>query len=278
MDRLREDRRHFDEAAASHDGSTGAFVNPLGRALSVLSVFGPHDRWLGVHDIAIKTSVPQSTASRLVKSLQALGYLHYQSQTKKYRLTAKVLMLGYAAIAHSDLQTLALPKMRELADDMRTHVVLGSRDRLDVVLLEYCAFRQGDIHTDPSSFGISVGTRLAIVDSPLGWALLAALPELERRYLSLKIENRFRDDWPSIRTRLTKAQVQVQEKGFCASMGEIDPDLAMVAIPLTISGHAPMVIACIGHSSRMTSSRIDREFGPRLRQVVRYLQRESQLE
>ena len=77
---------------------------------------------------------------------------------------------------------------------------------------------------------------------------------------------------------MTKAHLQVQEKGFCASLGEVDPDLAMVAIPLTISGHAPMVIACIGQSSRMTSSRIDREFGPKMRQMVRYLQRETQLE
>ncbi len=278
MDTFREDHDHQSASDAIRDGSTGAYVNPLGRALSVLSVFGPHDRWMGVSEIALKTSVPLSTASRLIKSLQSLGYLHYQPETKKYRLTAKVLMLGYAAIAHSDLQTLALPKMQELADEMRTHVVLGSRDRLDVVLLECCAFQHGVVRGEPSTFGISVGTRLPIADSPLGWALLAALPELERRYLSLKIENRFKSDWPRIRTRMTKAQLQVQEKGFCASLGEVDPDLAMVAIPLTISGHAPMVIACIGQSSRMTSSRIDREFGPKMRQMVRYLQRETQLE
>jgi len=263
------------DSAAIHDGGSGAYVNPLGRALSVLSVFGPHERWLGASEIALKTSVPLSTASRLIKSLQALGYLHYQPQTKKYRLTAKVLMLGYAAIAHSDLQTLALPKMQELADDMRTHVVLGSRDRLDVVLLECCVFQEGALERESATLGISVGTRLAIADSPLGWALLAALPELERRYLSLKIEHRFNHDWPRVRTRLTRAQIQVQEKGFCASLGEVDPDLAIVAIPLTIAGYAPMVIACIGQSSRMTSSRIDREFGPRLRHMVRYLQRES---
>ena len=274
MDTFRDDQRHEDDSDASSYGKAGAYVNPLGRALSVLSVFGPHERWMGVTEIALKSSVPMSTASRLLKSLMALDYVHYHPQLKKYRLTAKVLKLGYAAIAHSELQNLALPKMQDLADETQTQVVLGSRDRLDVVLIETCHCRNLTLAGRSLKFGISVGTRLPIAESPLGWALLAALPELERRYLSLKIETRDRLEWSRIRTRLTKAQVQVQVKGFCASLGEIDPDIATVAMPLTISGHAPMVLACIGSTARMSNFRIDREVGPRLKQIVRYLQEE----
>jgi DNA-binding IclR family transcriptional regulator len=274
MDTFRDDQGHRDDSDATSFGTTGAYVNPLGRALSVLSVFGPHERWMGLTEIALKSAVPLSTASRLLKSLLALGYVYYHPQQKKYRLTAKVLKLGYAAIAHSELQNLALPKMQDLADETQTQVVLGSRDRLDVVLIESC--HCNDVSNDRRNlkFGISVGTRLAIAESPLGWALLAALPELERRYLSLKIETRDRLNWSRIRKRLTKAQVQIQDKGFCSSLGEIDPDIAAVAMPLTISGHAPLVLACIGSSARMSNSRMEREFGPRLKQIVRYLQEE----
>ena len=274
MDTFRDDHGHEDGRDATSFGGSSAYVNPLGRALSVLSVFGPHERWVGVTEIALKSSVPMSTASRLLKSLLALDFVHYHPQLKKYRLTAKVLKLGYAAIAHSELQNLALPRMQDLADETQTQVVLGSRDRLDVVLIETCNSRKLSERGRHLKFGISVGTRLPIAESPLGWALLAALPELERRYLSLKIETRDRLEWSRIRTRLTKAQVQVQEKGFCASLGEIDPDIAAIAMPLTISGHAPMVLACIGSSARMTNSRMEREFGPRLKQIVRYLQDE----
>ena len=229
---------------------------------------------MGLTEIALKSAIPLSTVSRLLKSLIALGYVHYDPQHKKYRLTAKVLMLGYAAIAHSELQTLASPKMQALADETQTQVVLGSRDRLDVVLLETCECQPLSAARRDLKFGISVGTRLPIAQTPLGWTLLAALPELERRYLSLKMESRDRPEWSRIRTRLTKAQVQVQEKGFCSALGEVDPDIGVVAMPLSISAHPPMVLACIGSSTRMTHSRVEREFGPRMKQLVRYLQKE----
>ena len=46
------------------------------------------------------------------------------------------------------------------------------------------------------------------------------------------------------------------------SLGEIDPDISIVAAPLMLPRHSPMVIACLGDSKNMTRARVDRELGP----------------
>jgi DNA-binding IclR family transcriptional regulator len=258
--------------------ATDSFVNPLARAMTVLSAFSPHERWLGPQEISVRTAIPISSAIRFLRSMSSLGYIKYCGEKKKYRLTASVLSLGYAAIAHSDIQSRALPGMQALADEHETYVVLGTRDRLDLVLLECCSSRSDHASRGRVSLSISTGTRLEIAESPLGWALLASLPELERNYLSMKIEQRKKRDWQRISRRFSEAFYQVQQKGYCTSLGEVDPEISVVAAPLLISGCVPMVIACIGASVNMTRARIDRELGPKLIQLERRLIQEISFE
>src|SRR5947199_2020288 len=157
---------------------TRPMVVPLARALSLLAAFAPNDTWLSNGDLAARTSLPPSTVSRMAQSLTALGYLHYAPDQRRYRLAASVLALGYAAIAHSDVQRLARAKMQAFAEQHKVHLTLSTRDRLDMIVLESCSSAQA-----PISLDLHVGARMGLGSSPMGWALLAALPGLERYYL-----------------------------------------------------------------------------------------------
>lgn len=255
-------------SAHEQAGSTyGTMVAPFARALALLSVFTPQDRWLGNRDLAARTQLPASTVSRIAQSLVILGYLHYHADERKYRLAASVLALGYAAIANSELQRAARGHLQELADTQRVHVNLSSRDRLDLVVLESCSGAQA-----PLALNLHVGARVGIASSPMGWALLAALPELERYYLMENVERRMPGEWPRLRRRLVKALGEVYETGYCTSVGEWDRDLGIIAAPVVVEGHAPFVIACVGSSGQITRARIQRELGPRLLAVARSIQ------
>ncbi|AJG22422.1 Transcriptional regulator, IclR family [Cupriavidus basilensis] len=74
--------------------------------------------------------------TRLLQSLVALGYLHLDEVRRKYRLAAASLALGYAAIADSAVQREASVEMRRVAEATDTYVVLGTGDRLDVIVLD----------------------------------------------------------------------------------------------------------------------------------------------
>ncbi|MFT3780122.1 MAG: IclR family transcriptional regulator [Ottowia sp.] len=247
----------------------GAVVTPLVRALGLLSAFTPHERWLGNGQLVQRTGLPPSTVTRIARSLVALGYLVYDEHTRKYRLLPAVLGLGYAAIAHSAIQGLVGEHMAAFARQYRVHACLAVRDRLDLVVLE--SRRNPDL---PFALPLHVGMRVGMALSPMGWSLLAALPELERSYLLENLERHAPRDWPRLRRRAGEGMVQVYEKGYCAAIGEWEPDLGIVATPVRLEGNMPFVLACIGASQGMTRARVERELGPRLLALAGTLQAE----
>jgi DNA-binding IclR family transcriptional regulator len=245
-------------------------VAPFARALTLLGAFTPQDEWLGARELAARTELPPSTVSRIAQSLVLLEYLRYCPASRKYRLAAPVLALGYGAIANSDVQRAAQPRMQRFAEQHRVAVNLSSRDRLDLVLLESCNSPQA-----PLALNLHAGVRVGIASSPLGWALLGALPELERYYLLEHVERRMPREWARLRRRSIEAIAHVQASGFCASLGDWDQDLGIVAAPVMVEGQSPLVLACVGSSAQMTRARVERELGPRLVSMASAIQEEG---
>jgi len=244
-------------------------VIPFARALELLSAFTPGEPCLGNRELADRTGLPASTVTRLTQSLVVSGYLRHITQERKYRLAPAVLGLGHGAVAHSEVQRIARNHMQTFADQHKVHVNLSSRDRLDMVVLESCR----DLGTT-IDFDMRFGVRVGIESSPLGWALLAALPDLERHYLLEKIERRMPREWQRLRRRCSEAIHQVHERGFCLDLAGWNEDLCMVAAPVRLRGQAPLVLACVGAGSRMSRSRVEREVGPRLVTRIDALQRQ----
>ncbi|VVE50126.1 IclR family transcriptional regulator [Pandoraea terrigena] len=246
-----------------------AVVSPVERALVLLSAFSPQERWFGNGQLALRTGLPPSTVARIAQSLVHLGYLIRDSVERKYRLSPAVLGLGYAAIAHSALQSLAGERMAAFAHQQRVHVGLAMRDRLDLVVLECRRGLESRV-----ALPLHVGMRVGIVQSPMGWSLLAALPELERSYLLENVQRHMTRDWAPLRRRLLEGIAQIGEKGYCTAIGEWEPELGVIAAPVRLEGNAPFVLTCIGGSQAMSRARVERELGPSLLVMAQELQSE----
>jgi len=244
-------------------------VTPLVRALALMSAFAPEERWLGNGELAQRTGLPPSTVSRIARSLLHCGYLLYDGVQRKYRLSAAVLGLGYAAIAHSAIQRLAGERMAAFAAQHKLHVCLAVRDRLDLVVLECRRSLES-----PVMLPLHVGMRVGIALSPMGWSLLAALPELERSYLLENVERRTLRDWTRLRRRALEGMAQVGDRGYCTAIGEWEPELGILAASVLLEGNAPFVLVCIGASFAMSRARVERELGPRLLAMAYELQTE----
>jgi DNA-binding IclR family transcriptional regulator len=244
-------------------------VTPFVRALLLLSTFAPEERWLGNSQLSQLTGLPPSTVSRIAHSLVRLGYLLYDRAERKYRLSPAVLGLGYAAVVHSAIQGLASERMAAFARLHKVHVCLAVRDRLDLVVLDCQRSLQSSV-TQP----LYVGMRVGIALSPMGWSLLAALPELERGYLLENVQRRMSGDWATRRHRALVGMAQVRENGYCTAIGEWEPELGILAAPALLEGNAPSVLVCIGASHAMTRVRVERELGPNLLAMAHELQSE----
>lgn len=242
-------------------------IMPLARGMAVLAAFPPHQTWLGNKQIVLETGLPAPTVSRLLRSLTALGYVHHDKARRKYRLAAAALGLGYAAIADGDVQHVAGDEMRRFAEATDTYVVLGTRDRLDVIVIDSHLGSQAMLALD-----MTPGRRMSLAASVAGAALLAALPAQECGYLQQALERKAGREWPAQRRRIAEKISQVHEQGFCTSPGEWVPELTSVSTPIHIPNRPPWVLSCIGRTSRMPRVHLERELGPRLLALAQRLQ------
>lgn len=245
----------------------GKLVTPLARGLAVLASFGADLVWQSNKQIAMQTGLPAATVSRMLKSLVALGYLHYEPAERKYRLAAPALGLGYAALADGDIRRVAQAEIRKFAEATDTYVTLGTRDRSNVVVVQSHLGSQALLALD-----MTPSTRMSIAGSVAGAALLAALSQHERGYLLEQLELRAGPEWPAQRRRIAEKVSQVQKLGFCMSPGEWVPELSSISVPLHIAGNTPWVLSCTGRTFLMPRLRMERELGPRLMAVARTLQ------
>lgn len=253
-------RRSADAFDREIDASHPQFVNVVGRAFSILRCFGHGEGHLGNQDIARRTGLPKPTVSRLTFTLSALGYLEYSRSLEKYALGPAVLSLSHAFVKSHDVVTVARPLMRELADYTKAAVMLGAADGRRMVLLEVF---QGD---ENFHLKLDPGARVPHGSTALGRADLAARPQaVFDRHLA-EIENECEpEQWPKIRAGIVRARQDYQNYGFCFSLGDWNPDVFAVGVPM-VSADRSRILAfnCSGRVSAMTRDKLIHDVGPKL--------------
>jgi DNA-binding IclR family transcriptional regulator len=243
------------------------FVAALARGLEILRAFAPNETLLGNQEIAARTGLPKPTVSRLTHTLTKLGYLDYSERLGKYQLGTPVLALGYAVLAGMGMRMVARPHMQELATRSGASVALGSRDRLDLLYVEYCRSN--------SAIGLrlDLGSRIPIATTSMGRAFLAALPERERGYLMDYIARREKERWPQLRRGIEQAIEDLAARGFTLSVGDYQKDVNAVGAPLILADGSPILaFNCGGPAFLLPRERLEGEIGPALVAMVRQVE------
>ena len=161
-------------SASSRDAHV---VKSAARTLEILEYFDEVQHPLNVVGVAAALGYPQSSAAALLRSLTAMGYLHYNRKKRTYMPTDRVPFLG-SWINPPLFEEGALPRL------MRA---VGKRSGQLVVL----AARNGDmaqyIHVlnEPSAVAhhIRIGQKRPLATSGVGQMLLSSMDEREVRRL-----------------------------------------------------------------------------------------------
>ncbi len=253
-------KRNADVFNRPFDESHAQFVNSVGRAFAILRCFEHGDRYLGNQEIARQTLLPKPTVSRLTFTLASLGYLEYSATLEKYALGTAVLGLSHAYMKNNDVVSVARPLMKELAEYTQSAVMLGAADGLRMILLEVC---QGD-HT--FQLNLAPGMRVPHGSTALGRADLAARPpELFEQRLAELRSDCDPAQWPRIHAGIVRAREEYETYGFCFSMGEWNPDVFAVGVPMTSADRSRVLsFNCSGRISVMTREKLIQDFGPKL--------------
>jgi DNA-binding IclR family transcriptional regulator len=247
--------------AGEHDRK---FVTALARGLDILSAFTPADGLLGNQEIAIRAGLPKATVSRLTYTLTKLGYLTHVERLEKYQLAPAALSLGYSALANMRIRQIARPYMQELANYSGASAALGSRDRTNVIYIEHCRSETAVM------LRLDLGARIPMATTAMGRALLAVMPETERHWIMSHIARREGDRWPKVRAGIEKATKDFAARGFTLSMGDWQPDVFAVGVPLIpADGSSAVAFNCGAPAFQLTRERLENDIGPRLVNMVR---------
>jgi DNA-binding IclR family transcriptional regulator len=228
-------------------------VTALGRGLQILGCFSRERRQLGTSEIARLTGIPQPTVWRLCHTLRTLGYLAQDTSAERLRLGLPVLGLGYAVLAREDIGQLARPYMQEIAERFRAGVSLGVRDQDEIVYLQRC------IGGSVVFAGWTIGSRVPMIESSMGWACLAALTPDARQNAFRRWVKTGDGRHADLARRCEAAILSFQSKGFIVAERSLHEDVNSVAVPIRCGDPLrSLALSCGGLADRVGRSVLDR--------------------
>ncbi|SFF03676.1 IclR family transcriptional regulator domain-containing protein [Streptomyces mirabilis] len=232
------------------------FIESLARGLTVITAFGEGRAELNLTEVAQATGLARATARRALITLEHLGYV--TAHDRVFRLTPRVLGLGFPPLSRTSLAEIAAPHLTELSQRLHDSVSLAVLTGDEI---QYT----GRVSTSRvMSVHITIGTRLPAYPTALGRVMLADLPEPPLTEL-LPLTPRTITDPARLRAVLDR----VREEGYALVDGELEVGLRSVAVPVRERGGR--VVAAVNvamHSSRRTPEECVAEVLPELRATV----------
>lgn len=211
------------DARASSSGP--ATTRTLLRGLDVIETLSVADAGgVGPSAIGEAVGLDKATVSRLLRTLVQAGWVRQDADTRRYRLSSKVLRLAASVRVHLDLRTAAAPYLSQLRDQLGETVHLGVMEDLGVVYL--------DKLESPSSIRLvsRIGQVMPLHSTSLGKAMLAALPWDERESRIGRMDFAPRTDRTITSAAAFREEIEVtRSRGYATDDRENEPLGACVA-------------------------------------------------
>jgi DNA-binding IclR family transcriptional regulator len=255
-------------APPPRDGIIGALLH----GLAVLDMFTRDRPVVAIAEVARELGVHRSTASRLAATLATAGYLEVAGEQGRYRLAAKLAVLGAVAAAGSDLRGAALPALRDLVARLGETGHLGVLEGTEAVTVAVVdGWQTVRMHS-------WVGKRSPAHCSSIGKVLLAGLrpADLAARYPDRDLPARTPATITSL-AALEQCLTDVRSRGYAEDLEELEPHLCCVAAPvfgrdaavtasISVSGPAsrlrdPAAVAATAAAVRDTARQISARLG-----------------
>jgi IclR family pca regulon transcriptional regulator len=238
-----------------------SYVQSFARGLAVLRSFGARSPAQTLTEAAERAGLTRAGARRILLTLQQLGYVEtVDGDGRRFRLTPKVLELGFAYLSSLPLWHLAQPDMealvREIGESCSAAVLEGD----DIVyVLRVPAGKIMEIN-------LGVGSRLPAHCTSMGRVLLAGLDDaalaqrLERLTLTAHTARTLTD-----RAALLAELQRVRAQGYALVDGELEEGLVSMAAPIVNrSGRVVAAVNISGQVARTPVTQMTQQFLPRL--------------
>ncbi|MCW0464855.1 MULTISPECIES: IclR family transcriptional regulator [Xanthomonas] len=163
-----------DDGDETGDKKLRSTVQSLAKGFRVLEAFSSEHEELSLSQIAALARLDPGTTFRMLNTLVELGYVHRVPESRRFRLTLKVLDLGFHAIARRDLRSVVRPLLRTLVSDVNEAASFAVLQGPDVLYIERVRAGITRLGVD-----IRIGTTVPSTRTAIGLAMLAHLAPAE---------------------------------------------------------------------------------------------------
>jgi len=263
-----------DTATTAHPPKPGdTYVQSFARGLAVIRSFSAEAPTQSLSEVAARTGLTRAGARRILLTLEGLGYV--ESQGRQFRLTPKILDLGFAYLSSLPLWNLAEPVMEALVAEVKESCSAAVLDAADVVYVLRVPTHK------IMSINLGIGSRLPADCTSMGRTLLAdlepgALDALLRAHPPRRRTERTITDVEQLKREID----QVRTQGWCLVNQELEEGLVSLSAPIRDrAGRAIAAMNISGQVNRTSPEYMREQFLPRLRkaaaEISQMLQRKS---
>lgn len=222
------------------------------RALAILEAVAARETGLTNSEISRKLTIPKSSASYILRTLESCGYLRRDPDTGRYLLGLKVWGLSRGVHSGADVKEASASALRRLVDrtDLTAH--LAVLDRGEAVYLD---------KVEPHTFvrmDTWVGRRMAVNATGVGKALVAYLTDADLE--AVLRERGFARRTPKTitsRQKFLRELQKVRERGYALDDEENSLGARCVAAPIFDgSGRAVAAIGLTGTTTQIDKASV----------------------
>ncbi|HET8560090.1 MAG TPA: IclR family transcriptional regulator C-terminal domain-containing protein [Marmoricola sp.] len=199
------------------------FVESIARGFDVLKSF---DRpAMSLSDVAAATGLARPTARRILRTLEALGYV--RSGGSGFELTPRVLELGIGYVQSLGLWEVARPHLESLVARTHESSSIAQLDGSDIVYVARVAVPK------LIALAVHIGTRFPAVPTSLGKVLLAGLePDELEKALAEPSRAGVAPRWDPERVELDRVLREVRAQGWALTDEQLASGIRSVAAPI----------------------------------------------
>ncbi|MDD2178136.1 helix-turn-helix domain-containing protein [Acidovorax sp. D2M1] len=244
-----------------------SYVQSFARGLEVIRSFSAATPQQTLSEVAAQTGLTRAGARRILLTLQTLGYV--ETDGKLFRLSPRILDLGFAYLSSLPIWNLAEPVMEDLVEEVRESSSAAVLDGLDIVYV----LRVPTHKIMRTTLG--VGSRLPACWTSMGRMLLAGLPddELQARLQGHPMQ-RFTEHTTTDVDALIAHIRQARQQGWCLVNQELEEGLISIAAPLTNRmGQTVAALNISGQANRTSAAVMQESLLPGLLRAAKTISR-----
>ena len=244
-----------------------SYVQSFARGLEVIRSFSAARPQQTLSEVAAQTGLTRAGARRILLTLQTLGYV--ETDGKLFRLSPRILDLGFAYLSSLPIWNLAEPVMEDLVEEVRESSSAAVLDGLDIVYV----LRVPTHKIMRTTLG--VGSRLPACWTSMGRMLLAGLPDDElRARLRGHPMDRFTEHTTTDGDTLLAHIRLARQQGWCLVNQELEEGLISIAAPLTNrTGQTVAALNISGQANRTSAAVMQESLLPALLRAAKTISR-----